>query len=115
MAGQQNYLILTQEDYFDKFENDLIKSADLFYLNRKFGIGDGPNIDKLRHSQMLHNILCTDECELIDWVWKKINGESEDTTHKIKMNDFQVYDIPFGINELNNKTNECCNWAQLEW
>lgn len=114
MPGQQNFLYLNQESYFDKFEQDLLKQADLLYLNKKFGVGEEINIDKVRHSQMFHNILCTDECELIEWVWKKINGELEGLEHKIMLKDFKIYDIPFGQDDSNGIT-ECCNWAENEW
>jgi hypothetical protein len=114
MSGQQNFLYLTQENYFDKFEKDLLKQADLLYLNKKFGVGEEVNIDKVRHSQMFHNILCTDECELIDWVWKKINGELEDMDYKPILKDFKVYDSPFGQSDCDSIT-ECCDWAENEW
>jgi hypothetical protein len=114
MPGQQNFLNLSQENYFDKFEKDLLKQADLLYLNKKFGIGKDVDKDKLRHSQMFHNILCTDECELIDWVWKKINGDLEGIDYKPVLKDFKIYETPFGQDDCSILTS-CCNWADLEW
>lgn len=114
MAGQQNFLYLTQEKYFDEFENNLLKYADLYYLNKKFGVGEDVNMEKVRHSQMFHNILCTDECELIDWVWKKINGDLEGLEYKLKLKDFKIYDTPFGQEDCDN-ISSCCDWAQNEW
>lgn len=115
MAGQENYLELSQENYFDKFEKDILVNADLYYLNKKFGVGNDLDRDKLKHSQMFYNILCTDECELIDWVFKKINGDLEGSKYKIKIKDFKLYDIPYGIDQLNSMSNECCDWEKLEW
>lgn len=114
MPGQQNFLNLSQENYFDKFEQDLLNQADLLYLNKKFGIGKDVDKDKLRHSQMFHNILCTDECELIDWVWKKINGDLEGIDYKPVLKDFKIYETPFGQDDCDGITS-CCNWADLEW
>lgn len=115
MAGQENYLELSQEGYFDKFEKDVLVNADLYYLNKKFGVGKELDRDKLKHSQMFYNILCTDECELIDWVFKKINGDIEDCNHKIKIGDFRIYDMPYGIDHLNTTINGYCNWEKVEW
>lgn len=114
MPGQQNFLVLTQENYFDKFENDLLKYADLLYLNKKFGVGEDVDKDKVRHSQLFYNILCTDECELIEWVSKKINGDLENIDYKPILKDFKIYDIPFGTEDSCGIT-ECCNWAENEW
>lgn len=114
MSGQQNFLNLSQENYFDKFEQDLLNQADLLYLNKKFGIGKDVDKDKLRHSQMFHNILCTNECELIDWVWKKINGDLEGIDYKPVLKDFKIYETPFGQDDCDGIT-KCCNWAQNEW
>ena len=113
MPGQQNFLTLTQQNYFDKFEKDLLKQADLLYLNKKFGMGEEVDMDKVRHSQMLHNILCTNECELIDWVNKKITGQIEDCNTSVKL------DILCGthpnINNLTNTVEEHCEWSKVEW
>jgi hypothetical protein len=114
MPGQENFLTLTQENYFDKFEKDLLNQADLLYLNKKFGVGDEVNMDKVRHSQMFHNILCTNECELIDWVWKKINGELENLKYKHKLKDPRIYNHHFG-HENSEEITECCDWAENEW
>jgi hypothetical protein len=114
MAGQENYLYLTQEDYFDKAESDLLKGADQYYLNKKFGIGEDVNKDKIRHAQLFYGILCTDECELIEWVNKKINGDLEGVHYKPSMKDFKIYDEPYGQND-SNKITECCDWSSLEW
>jgi hypothetical protein len=114
MSGQQNFLYLTQENYFDKAESDLLKYADLLYLNKKFGIGEDVDKDKVRHSQLFYNILCTDECELIDWVWKKINGELENLEYRHKLKDPRIYNYYFGHNDSEGIT-ECCDWAENEW
>jgi hypothetical protein len=114
MAGQENYLYLTQENYFDKSESDLIQGADLYYLNKKFGVGNDVDKDRIRHAQLFYNILCTDECELIEWVNKKINGDLEDIKYKSPIKNFRIYDEPYGQDD-SNKITECCDWSSLEW
>lgn len=114
MAGQQNYLYLSQEDYFDKAEEEILRAADLQYIVKKFGVGEGPDKDKLRHNQLFYNILCTDECELIEWVSKKINGDLDGRAHKLKMKDFKIYDSNYGYNN-SDQISSCCDWAEIEW
>jgi hypothetical protein len=114
MPGQQNFLYLTQENYFDKFENNLLKYADLLYLNKKFGVGEDVDKDKVRHSQLFYNILCTDECELIDWVWKKINGDLEELDYSVNLKDFKIFETPYGHQD-SDEISQCCDWAVNEW
>lgn len=114
MAGQENYLYLTQEGYFDKAEEDLLNGADLYYLNKKFGVGEDVDMNKVRHAQLFYNILCTDECELIDWVSKKINGDLEGIHYRPSMKEFETYAEPYGQKDCDSIT-ECCDWSSLEW
>jgi hypothetical protein len=114
MAGQQNYLYLSQEAYYDKAEEEILRSADLYYISKRFGVGEGPDKEKLRHNQLFYNILCTDECEIADWINKKINGDLEGRVNKLKMKDHKVYDFNYGYND-SDKISDCCNWGELEW
>lgn len=75
--GAQSYLIKDQESFYDGALKTMLKSADTFYLQKHFLIGEKVNYDKLRHAQLLEEILCTDSCELIDYIYKKISGTLE--------------------------------------
>lgn len=110
MAGQENYLYLTQENYYDGFQDSLIKTADKYHLEKNFGIGKKVDQDKLRHDQMFYDILCTDSCELIDWVQKKIDGELEcDKTSN-------TTDFTYNTNcYQTDAVTQCCNWESLQW
>jgi hypothetical protein len=113
MAGQQNLLNLTQENYYDNFETAILKQADLHYLVKKFGIGEDIDRDRLRHDQMFYNILCTDECELIDWVNKKITGQINkcDTSIKVK----NIFGEFPNISNISDSADEQCEWSTIEW
>ena len=113
MAGQENYLYLTQEGYYDKAESNLLKLADLYYLNKKFGIGEDVDKNKVRHAQLFHNILCTDECELIDWVNKKIAGEIGDCNTSVKIKN--LCGIYPNISNISDSADEHCEWSKVEW
>ena len=73
--GAIQLLIKDQQSYYDKALKTMLKSADAFYLHEHFIIGEGVNEDKLRHAQLLEDILCTDSCELINYIHKKIAGK----------------------------------------
>lgn len=103
MAGQQSLLELTRENYYHKAESNLLCDADVYYINKKFGLGEGVDKDRLRHNQLMYSILCTDEISLIDWVNKKINGIA--TTE-------QCEDL---CNVCSETLSETCNWEKIEW
>lgn len=105
MAGQQSYLVLSQENYYNKSKNYLIASAETYLLNKKFGVGGNLDKDKVRHHQLLHSILCTDEIDLITWVYKK---REED----LKLNPMLSQ---FMGDFTSQEVNECCNWGTIEW
>ena len=109
MAGQQNYTDLTIETYKDRAYDYLKDSSKLYFLKKRFGIGDGVDKDKIRHYQLLNNILCSEEIQLIEWVDKKIKGElgKSECCNKI---DSDCY-----CNIDSCSANECLKWEKVEW
>lgn len=110
MAGQQNYLDLTLDTYKDRAEDFLFKSTEKYFLKKRFGISEDVDKDKLRHSQLLVNILCSDEIDLIEWVDKKIKGETTKEKCCNKKIDSCCYE---SINSCS--VNECFKWGKVEW
>lgn len=110
MAGQQNYLELSKENYFIEAEAYLKKSAESLYLNNKFGIGKKEDRDKIRHNQLLYSILCPDEIDLIEWIARKINGTLQ-LKRRFKDKDYDQDLCGASLEDIN----DCCNWEKIEW
>ncbi len=112
--GAQSYLIKDQESYYDEALKTMMKSADTFYAREHFRIGDKVDYDKLRHAQLLERILCTESCELIDYIYKKIAGtlenkKSKKPHKKIKREEDDERTII--INNFNDKN----YWEEILW
>lgn len=115
MAGQQQILIINQEALYDKAHEDLLKQADLYYLKEKFALKTDFDKRKLRHSQIMEQVLCTTNCELMDWLWKKINGKLDKTRRKRKVKDLNVLRESNPDINIYNIFNEESTWEETQW
>lgn len=77
MSGQQQIGELNQENYYNQFSKELLRQADLFYLEDKFAIETKYNEDKFLHAMLYKEMLCTDNCEIIKFINKKLRGALE--------------------------------------
>lgn len=114
MAGQQQLLKYNQDTLYQKVITEMLKQVDLKYANEHFRIGEKMDKTKFKHSQLFEEVLCTDECSLVNWIDRKIKGELEKTKVKRK-NDFVeiVEDNNIYIN--NYYYNLENNWKDVEW
>ena len=74
MAGQVQILEINKDSLFEKFSNTLLKQADLLYLKEKFAIKTKYDELKTIHSFMLKETLCTKNCEIKNFLDKKLRG-----------------------------------------
>lgn len=113
--GQQSLLTLTQDNYVFKFENELIKQADLLYLKEKFALETEYNKNKALHAYLMIETLDNCECELVNWVHLKLSGMLENVrldkkTNKLVPLKYTAVQI---INQTFNKSNDL--WESVEW
>lgn len=108
MSGQQNFLDLKLSTYLKKSYEFLKESSKLFFYNKKFGIGQKIDKDKLRHYQLISHYLCTDEESLLLWINDKISGE---LSEKKCCNKFE----PCYNKIISCDLNECFKWEKVEW
>lgn len=76
--GQESLERLSIEKYLIQWEKGLREETDKQYLKDHFMIGCGENENKVRFYKLYLKIFCNDNCELSNWIWKKINGLMED-------------------------------------
>lgn len=110
--GQESIKTLNQENYYDAFKKTLLTEADKEQLYNKFKLGVGSDIERRRHAQMFYDILCTDNCEIIDWVWDKIEGKLEGQDCKKDLNCLKECTSECSVDEL---FDECCTWEEINW
>lgn len=72
MAGQVQLSKYNQESLYNYHSELLLKQADCYFLKEKFAIESGFNDIKAIYSNLLKEVLCTDECEIINFLNKKL-------------------------------------------
>ncbi len=76
--GQESLEYLSIDKYYSGWEKGLMEELDNQYLFDHFRIGCGEDKDKVAFYRLYLKTFCTDNCELSNWIWKKINGFFED-------------------------------------
>jgi len=114
MAGQQQIEVKDQERYHDKYLSNLLQEADLYYLEKKFNIETKFDRQKMRYSQLLEKTLNNDTCELMDWVFKKINGKLIGRTRR-PTKDLNVITTLVPDINIYNIFNEEADWNSISW
>ena len=110
MSGQVQIKKYDQESLYDYHSEKLLKQADLYYMQKKFALKT--EYDELRtiHSYLLQDALCDDDCEIVNFIYKKLTGQLEKTRKKKKQKTSKL------IEEDNNIIiNNYYATEQLEW
>lgn len=73
--GTQSILFKDKNVLFSEFEDRLICQTDEMYVNEKFLIGEPVEDEELYHTLAFYRLLCTDSCEMTNYINDKINGD----------------------------------------
>lgn len=113
----QSILTESIENHQYEFDRKLLDAGDKFTMHKRFMVGTGINIDRMMHIKSFHKLLCTDNCELIDFINKKIKGEIKDCDMKGKLKISDLYKKYEEVNGGCSITEACsgCNWEVIEW
>jgi hypothetical protein len=111
--SQQQINRISAEKYLEKAQETLKKQADLFYLEEHFKIDSKYDRDKFIHAQLYKDILCTDDCEILNWVDRKIRGKLDGKVKLSKDKKILPNTPDIIVNNyytLNNEWQETIDW-----
>ena len=74
MAGQDNIFSNDQQALFNKYNDSLINQVDLWYINDKFAVKTEYKEEKALKDYLLKEMFATKNCEIIDFLNKKLRG-----------------------------------------
>jgi hypothetical protein len=114
MGGQVQILEINKDSLFEKFSNTLLKQADLLYLKEKFAIESNYSQSKAFHAHLMKEVMCTDDCEIIKFLNKKLRGALKDENIEI----VNLPELKTKYRDINNyyTYNNNSNWTpQVEW
>lgn len=107
-------------NYQQEFERILLNIGEDFIIYKRFMIGEKMDFSKMMFVKTFHKLLCTDNCELISWIDKKIKGKLKEcgVKHKKKptVSDlFKIYQQQIENCSITKATEDCCDWEKIEW
>lgn len=71
----QSILELNKDNLYQEYEEKLLYYGDAFYVNEKFLVGKTIEMDRIQHVMNFHRLLDTDNCEMVEFIRRKIEGE----------------------------------------
>ena len=111
--SQQQINRISAKKYLERANSTLIREADLYYLEEIFMLETKYNKDKFLHAQLYKDILCTDDCEVLNWVDKKIRGALEcEDIEVVDLKSLQTNKRDITINNYYNLEND---WTNISW
>ena len=113
MAGQLQIEKYNQESLYDYHSDKLLRQADLYYLKEKFAVKTEYNELETLHSYLLKDILCTDSCEIVKFIDKKVRGVLED--EDIDVVDLKTMQLKHRDIINNYYTTEQFEWETILW
>lgn len=114
----QSILELSRERYLQESEERLLQLSDAYFYKKKFLLGEGVDRDELRFTMQSHKMLCTEDCEMINFIKNKIAGKLESCGYTPISYSFENlvsdYSQVFNCSEQ-QVINEVCGWTDVMW
>lgn len=111
MAGQHNIFDNNQENLFNKHNKSLMNQVDLWYINDKFAIKTEYKEEKALHEYLLKEMYKTDDCEVIDFLNKKLRGALGDEDIDI----VSLKTMQTKYRDINNYYYSAANYEDVQW
>ena len=108
---------ITQDRYRGEAEDKLLHYSDLYFYERHFKVGQGIDRDKVSHYMIIDRSLCTNNCELINYVEDKISGRLEDTVRKSRQTRLQelIQKLTKQNKQIEDEIEQKFFWSDTQW
>ena len=110
--SQQQINKISAETYLEKAQNTLKKQADAYYLKEHFRVGTEYDKNKFILNHLFSEILCTNDCEILNWIDRKIRGKLEGD---IKLSKDKKIEPTNPDIIINNYYNTEAKYEEVEW
>jgi len=80
----QSILEQSKQRYFNETDENLLRLNTSYFAHKNFLLGESPDRDKIKHYMLFHRILCTNNCEITNYIQDKIEGKLEEKERKPK-------------------------------
>lgn len=111
MAGRDNIYSTNQQTLFNKHNKSLMKQVELWYINDKFAIETEYKEEKTLQDYLLKEMYSTKNCEVIDFLNKKLRGALGDENIDI----VNLKTMQTKYRDINNYYYTAPVWTNTEW
>ena len=59
----------------DQIKDCLLNSFEQYFYNKNFRIGETANMEEMTYNRRIKNILCSDDCEVVNYMQDKLDGK----------------------------------------
>lgn len=109
--GQHSIFKNDRNTLFNKHNTLLMKQVDLEYLSDKFAVKKEIKETDLIHNYLLKEVYKTDNCEVLDFLNKKLNGALGDENIDI----VNLKSMQIKYRDINNYYYTSTNYEEVEW
>lgn len=111
MAGQHNIFDNNQKNLFNKHNKSLMNQVELWYINDKFAVKTEYKEKKALQDYLLKEMYSTKNCEVIDFLNKKLRGALGDEDIDI----VSLKTMQTKYRDINNYYYSATNYERVEW
>lgn len=109
------YSLNTQSasNYYDKHLKNILDLSKKEYTRKYFRVGEKIDEEEQMFSSIMTEFLCTDNCELLNYINDKLEGKLEP-----KVRSLEMVDVDNGGNITYNITQvirESAKWNEVDW
>ena len=108
MAGQVQLKKYDQESLYNYYKDKFICQGDKYFMTKKFAIKTDYNELQALHSYILQDILCDDNCEIVNFLKKKLRGALGDEN-------IEIVDLKTLQTKYRDITNNYYHTEQFAW
>jgi len=101
-------------NYFAKHREFILQFSDRKYIRSHFLVGEKQNEEEEKFSHVMYGFLCTKNCELINYIDKKLRGKLE----PVKAKPLNIIETDNGRGDVYNITQiigEGMEWEDTQW
>lgn len=111
MAGQDNIFKNDKQTLFKKHNKSLMNQVELWYINDKFAVKTEYKEEKALQDYLLKEMYSTKNCEVIDFLNKKLRGALGDENIDI----VNLKTMQTKYRDINNYYYTAPVWTNTEW
>ena len=86
----QSIKLADKEHYASTFEKRILWNADQYFMYRNYKIGNGIKYDEAMYYSKLGSFICTDNCQLVDYIKKKLEDKLPVCKEKTKEKNYSL-------------------------